>query len=341
MKQHEREFFIASIRTGKVELKNGLTIHSPTIEQNLRSCQIYKDALQEAYDDDVMTEEEMLEWMIQHDLWSSEKEERIKGLQKDIDRLKVEIYKAQNDENLVKQIRLYLRAGEKQLGDENRIKNQYYQNTCEGLANTDKFSWIIQNTTFKDNELYDFSEKGLQEVIGLWQLSMLGDSSCRELARNEPWRSLWSIKEHVKLFLNRDDQELTHNQKNLLIWSKMYDNIQESVDCPSKEVIDDDDMLDGWFIIQSEKREKERTSSDFESKTNEKISKSPEVFVMSKTEKDRSKIENMNDTNAKMVKKQRASVIKEKGTVGQDQFPDEVLRIKNQQAEAWKNSRGG
>ena len=49
----------------------------------------------------------------------------------------------------------------------------------------------------------------------------------------------------------------------------------------------------------------------------------------------------MNDTNAKMVKKQRASVIKEKGTVGQDQFPDEVLRIKNQQAEAWKNSRGG
>tara|TARA_Y100000004_G_scaffold190077_1_gene246651 strand:- start:176 stop:1201 length:1026 start_codon:yes stop_codon:yes gene_type:complete len=341
MKQHEREFFIASIRTGKVFLDNNITIHSPTVEQNLRSINIYKDAFQEAYDDEVMTEEEMLDWMIEHDLWSSEKEERIKGLEKDIERLKVEIYKAKNDENLVKQIRLYLRAGEKQLVNENKIKNQYYQNTCEGLANTEKFSWIIENTTFKGDELYDFSGMELQQVIGLWQLSILKDSCCRELARNEPWRTLWSVREHTKLYLNKDDQELTHNQKNLLIWSKMYDNIQESIDCPSKEVIDDDDMLDGWFIIQAEKREKERATSDFESNTNDRISQSDEVFVVSGTEKDRRRTEGMNSAHAKTIKKQRAAVIREKGTAQQHDFADEKLRIQNQQAEAWKNKRGG
>ena len=46
------------------------------------------------------------------------------------------------------------------------------------------------------------------------------------------------------MFLNATEGELTYNQKNLMIWSQMYDNIQETLDCPSKEVIEDDDILD-------------------------------------------------------------------------------------------------
>ena len=39
----------------------------------------------------------------------------------------------------------------------------------------------------------------------------------------------------------------------IVIWSKMYDNVQESIDAPIQSVMEDDDALDGWFIVQNRK----------------------------------------------------------------------------------------
>ena len=111
---------------------------------------------------------------------------------------------------------------------------------------------------------------------------------------------------------------------------EMYDTFKE-----------DDDMLDGWFIIQSKKRDQEKAESEFENSTNDKIKNSSEVFVVARSERDKYRVEGMNDMQSKVIKKQRAATIKEKGSVGQHEFKDEIMRIKNQQAEAWKNKRGG
>ena len=54
----------------------------------------------------------------------------------------------------------------------------------------------------------------------------------------------------------------------------MYDNIQESLDYPSEDVVEDDDMLDGWLIIQKQKRDKERAVSELENTTKNKDRKS-------------------------------------------------------------------
>ena len=311
-------------------------------EQNLRACMEYNKAYDEAYSDNVMTENEMLNWMIERGLWSKGKEEKIKGLEKDIDRLKVEIYNARNDERLARQIRSYIRAGQVQLKKANLEKNEYYSNTCEGLAATKKLAWTIENTTYDGEKLYDFSEITIEEILMIYQNSLLSESKIRELARTEPWKSIWSVSEKggFKIFFNKSDEDLTYNQKGLLIWSQMYDNLQESVDCPTKDVIDDDDMLDGWFIIQSKKREKERAESEFENSTNEKIKNSSEIFVVAKTDKDKQRIESMNDTNSQVIKRQRAKVLEKQGAAEQHHFPDEILRIKAKQTEAWKNKGG-
>ena len=65
------------------------------------------------------------------------------------------------------------------------------------------------------------------------------------------------------------------------MWSSLYDNIQESPDCPSNEVINDDDMLDGWMIIQKRNREQAKLQKDAENKFgNKKISNADEVFIV-------------------------------------------------------------
>ena len=118
MKQHEREYFISRIRSRIYTIKiNGLTlkIYQPTIEEEFEINQIFQESYAQALEDEFMTEEQALEFMIERGLWTDEDDQKIEGLKKDIERLKVEIYNARNNDRLKQEIRAYLRAGEKQL----------------------------------------------------------------------------------------------------------------------------------------------------------------------------------------------------------------------------------
>lgn len=344
MKQHEREFFISCIRSGKsIVTTDDIKLHiiPPTLDQVMESCEVYNEIYEKAFADEMMCESDMDSWMKEHGIWSDEEDKKIKGLKDDIERLKIEIYNARYDEKLKETIRLYIRAGERQLVDLLHLKNQYYNNTCEGVATTEKVSWLIKNTTTKDGKPYDFSEIGLPYVIAQWQKTVLNEKDIRELSRNEPWRSIWIIhtKGQVDLFNNRyNNLDYTINQKNIIVWSQMYDNIHESLECPSKDVIDDDDMLDGWFLIQAKKREQKTVENEFEkSVKSDKIKSSGEVFVMSKGSKHAKQIESLNTAGAKADKAQRMAVIKQQGTATQDQFADVRREHGNKRAAMYKN----
>jgi hypothetical protein len=339
MKQHEREFFIYTIRSGKVFLPHNIVIHPPTLELIIESLQKYNEAYEIALSDSIMTEEEMSAWMKIQGLWNSYNDQKIEDLQKKLENLKVNIYEARQDKKSINSIRPVIRNTEYLLSQELSQKNTFFINTCEGMASTEKTSWLIQNTTYKNKKLYDFSDLLLTQVIDYWHESFLSETKCRELARNEPWKSLWITREKagIELFLNAKNGELTYNQKNLMIWSQMYDNIQESLDCPSKEVIDDDDLLDGWFITQNRKREKEKLEKEFESSTqNSKIKQSSEVLIMSRDKDKTKKIQEMNSKEAKDLIKSREKLLDKKGTVNAGEFLDEKNSIRLQQMESAK-----
>lgn len=347
MKQHEREYFISCVRSGIFFLRyRGLTlkVHSPTIEQDIEACRVYNDAYDEAYLDEAMDEGEMFEWMEHKGLWTEEDESRVEGLEKDIEKCKVEIYRARNNSAQREHIRKYIRAGEEQELEMMLKKNQYRANTCEGMAEQAKWEYIIKNCTTLNGELYNFQDAALDYVLSCFRSSILSEGEIRELARSEPWKSLWVVSDKARssLFYN-NDRELTLDQKNLIIWSKMYDNIQESLECPNDDVIDDNDMLDGWFIIQRKKREKEKAEAEFESGTkNEKIKNSPEIFVMT-TQDDKSRVENMNDIGGRMTIKQRESAMRqnESGITTQNEFLDEKLKLQRATNKQYKGKFGG
>jgi hypothetical protein len=348
MKHHERELFIYTIRTGNTYIEYNdleLVIVPPTFEQNVRACKLYEKTYEQAYIEDIMTEDETLCWMEERELWTNEDEQKVKGLEKDLERLKIEIYNARNNDQLKERIRLYIRAGEKQLQEKLQEKNQYFTNTCEGIASTEKTSYIIKNTTFLNKELYNFDELSMSHILMEWQSSFLSEKQCRELARTEPWKSLWTVREssNIQLFENPRNTDLTYNQKNILIWSQMYDNIQESLDCPTNDVINDDDMLDGWFIIQGKKRDKERAEKEFENNVkSDKIKNASEVYMVANSNKDKDRIDSMNNVHGQTIKKQRMSLIKQKGSVGQQEFFDEKLRIQSQATNMFKGHvKGG
>ena len=348
MKQHEREFFISLVRIGKVYIEYKdleLAIIPQTVEQTVRSCQAYNKAYEQCYYDGLMTQDETEQWMQERGLWTYEDEEKLKGLQKDLEKLKVEIFNARNNDQLKERIRLYIRVGEKQLQEHNDKKFQYFNNTCEGIASLEKTSYIVKNTTYLNEQLYDFDEVSLSYVIKEWHDSILSEKQLRELARTEPWKSLWVIKDKsdIKLFFKEANQELTHNQKNMVIWSQLYDNIHESLDCPSQDVIDDDDMLDGWFIIQNKKRDKDRAEKEFEENVkSDKIKNASEVFIATNNKKDIDRVNSMNSIHGQNIKQQRFNTLKHKGSVEQHEFQDEKLRIQTQSTNMYKGKfKGG
>lgn len=342
MKQHEREYFIARIRSGIVRIKlenQTLIIYPLTLEQELEAQEIHLLAYRKAQEDGVLTQDEILENLRERGVWTEADDNKEKGLEKDIERLKVELFQNKSKSDLVKQIRIYLEAGKKQLNEIINKKHQYFDNSCEGMSQIEKVKKVISLSCYNQNgEIYDFEEYPIDYIMQLYGYQLLSEKTLRELARSEPWRSTWVLKDSnaYDLFANRGKQ-LTQDQRGLLVWSKMYDNVQESLDCPSDDVVEDDDMLDGWFILQKRKRDSERAKSDISKATsNSKISNASEIFVVANSKQDAEKINNANSIHAQNIKKQRAAVLEKRGEAVDLDFKDQQLRAVTQQNEMFK-----
>lgn len=344
MKQHEREFFISVLRSGNKYLKLGnirLCIKPMTYVQCIESLEEYNDSYDKALLDGLMTEEESLEMMKQTGIWTSFEDKKVEGMQKDMEKLKIEIYNNRAKARIRERIRGFIRQAERSLIELLSTKSSYFSNTCEGIALLDKASWIIKNTTYCNDKKYEFKDFPIEYVISKSREMSLEEVTVRELARSEPWDSLWRMKDkvQVKLFYNDENSEITDDQKNITMWSQLYDNVQESMEAPTKDVIQDDDLLDGWLIVQGKKREKEKLEREFENKTGDKIKDANEVFVMGGSKEENETIEDMNDVNAQNIKRKRSRTLASRGEAQQHHFEDEMLRRRSEINQQYKDKR--
>jgi hypothetical protein len=342
MNLDEREYFVSRLRCGYWFIKQGdiaLQVKTPTIEDEFLSNQLYKESFIEYRRQGIMTEDEMLEWRIDNGLWSEEKDKKIKGIEKDIENMKVEVFNNRNVEQRREQARMLVRAGERTLDKYTKERDEYYSQTCEGLASEIRQQYIFKRCCFQGDKLYEFADNAnIDNWFILWAKEILKSPQIRELARTDPWRSVWAMKDHSKLFLN-EGRELSVDQKNIIIWSQMYDNVQESMESPTDDVVEDDDMLDGWFIVQRRKHEHEKAKSEIEDRiSNDKISSSDEIYVMADSRKEADNINNLNSTHGKIIKKQREAVVRAKGEAQDLDFKDRQLDVRAQSNAMFKGT---
>ena len=340
MKQHERDYFVSRIRNGKYRIqifKKELEILSPTIEDEYYINKAYMDGMESSLYEGFKTNEEMVSWMVEKNLWSYNEDADLKMYQQKVKDLKIDIYNARNSIKLRERVRSEIRNTEFQVSKLNQKKSAYYNNTCEGIATVEKISEFLKRCTFFKGELYDFEELPVDLVSSKYYSLFLTEQQIRELARNEPWRTIWNLNDtNSVLLFNNGDRELSHDQKNIMVWSKMYDNVQESMDCPQDDIIKDDDMLDGWFLVQGKKRDEERSKSEVDN-LNPKVAGSQEVYLMANSKEDRRRIDSLNSFESSVIKKQREQVIKSKGSASQLDFPDEKLKAQRMQTEGMRN----
>lgn len=340
MNQYEREFFISRIVSGYLRIRINdsiLRVYGPSIDTMYEANEIYLSTIKEAEANHCLSDDDILEMMYLKNLWTKEEDEELEvTLPKHLEWWKCELYNNYEDEKERDRIKLYLDKVKTSISALFNKKHSFDYMTCHGTAIFARWQHIIEKSTYTENKKKcDWNKYNIMSVMDQINKNNMTDSIIREIARTDPWRTTWmSAKKGKTRIFKRAGTDMTDDQKRLISWSSLYENVLDSPDCPNKLIIEDDDAFDGWLIIQNKAREKENERKS----TMNKVSRAKNVegaemfYVASDTDKnalfrtsDIDKIYNLNDPSSRNVVKQRLSLIQERGSVSEHELPDIIL----------------
>ena len=99
----------------------------------------------------------------------------------------------------------------------------------------------------------------------------------------------------------------------------MYERIAEHPEAPPDRVLNDDDALDGWLIIQQRERDKKQKKSV---QLNDNQKDAQEIYIPANSLEEVQEINSMNEGMAKAIRQSRTKAIREKGEVAEQNLPD-------------------
>lgn len=306
----------------------------------LEASHVYSETLYECSFTGVLTETDMLEVMMKNGLWSSEEENELQSSSIKLDALKVDMYQRfiGFQSRRMEQARRMASRLRKRQDELSRRRHKYDLYTQTGLAHALKLQYLVSRNTKDANhnpiDLEAESDWMTRAVLEEYSSNRPSELALRKLSQNPRWRMVWASGKQESGVFGVPSVWLTEEQQNLIAWSKMYDNIHEHPEMPSKEVMEDDDLLDGWIILEQKKREKEQRE-----RTGDKQGKpgAQETFIPAETQEDAQRIEGMNDQSMAFVKRQRMAALKNRKVVNEQNMPDSKQTISVQAAQQFRD----
>lgn len=344
MENYQREFLISRIRSGYIPVlldNKQYIIYQPRTTTQLKAQEKYIESYTHAKELELLDDDDIYELLCATGLWSDTKEHELEEvLPGHIEYWKIELYNSLLKSNTRDTIRKYLATAKKEYYNLHNIRHSLDHMTCAGYANYVKNMYVIIYNTRHKNKRVDWERIDVNQVMNSYYSATIDNDTMRMLSRTYPWSGLWStLKQNGRIFNNPD---LTQEQQSLVSWSIMYDKIYESPDCPPEEVMDDDDMLDGWLLITKRKREADKQKQELQNKIGGKMQNADDVFLIAETPSDAQKIELLNDPHISKIKKQRINQIKgASGDILEQQLNDVKMKRAMQIRQAYVNTVKG
>lgn len=303
-----------------------------------RASILYEEVIESLKFDSIMSSEEALNQAKIIGAWSNEEEEKLEKLEKHVESLKISAYKNYFNPDHVNQVKKQITKINAGIKKAYYRKYKFYEVTKEYYANLVKRQFLIalsirnsNNQPVYSQDSFWFSDGRLINIfMHLQDQNYISTEEYREIARAEPWRNIWSCGKHTDLF-GAPPTEWSNDQRILCSFSKMYDNVYESPECPPDEVINDDVLLDGWFLVQKEERKK-RSKENMMDKMFGQGKDGDHVFMVADTPQQAKQILEMNDPQAMNVIRAREQKLKQAKDqpVSHDQLPDVQMDLKMQ-----------
>ncbi len=334
----DSERIVARIISGLLVLRlqgRRFILSNPTRLQRYFAQEVYAESFASAAEEDLFqTDDEVVAFLASRSLWSDDDERKLVGLPKDIEKMKEGMFEHRLQSNKVQSVRGHLRAARTQWGELYTRRHAHDALTCNGHAALARGRYLVGcglrtesgKKVFQHEDFWKDQSGLLEAAVNGFAASRLSEDTLREIARTDPWRGIWAAKKSEASVFGKSVVDLTDEQRSLTNWSVLYDSIRSHSECPPEDVIEDDDMLDGWLSIQRKKSEKNTAQKGAEDTIkNSKIKNSQEIFLMADTPKDAQRINDLNDAVAKRTKAQRLRHLKEKGQVDEWNMPDTKL----------------
>ncbi len=314
---------------------------APSPAYKLQASILYDSTLRECELLGILTPEQMLEIMISNNLWSMDEETELNSTPARLDALKLEMYNryCNFQSTRVEQVRKTLDAMRQRQGELSRRKHQYDFYTTSGLAEHIRLQFLISKNLVNEEEkkiedIEERSEFWLSQIMQSYMTNKPDELQLRQLAKYPKWRMIWSSGRQEGRVFGVPSVWLTEEQQAVISWSKLYDNVNEHPESPPDEVIEDDDLLDGWIIAEQNKRTKERKERD---KGGRNKRGAQEVFIPAESSEDAKRIEGLNDASEQFVKRQRMAALKKQGQVSEQHMPDSKQQISIQAAQQFRD----
>lgn len=341
MTEAERELLVHRIGSGLTRVRvegDVYYLRGPTPQERYEAALVYEEQFADSAEQQVLTEVDALAHLMAQGLWSENDEKELKTLEDNIDKLKVGLFRSLLREHDREMARKTLHVTRQRFEQLFLAKHQLDHLTCSGIAQLAKTKYLASRCLLDEHHRpvwpnhECWRKRGtslLDKALSTLAKLRVTEKQYRELARKEPWRSLWSCKTVEGAVFGKPATELSDEQRTLILWSKIYDSAFEHPDCPDDFVIQDDDMFDGWMIVQREEREKQQKERAGAKATgNEKINNSGEVFHIAQSDDDVRRIEEMNSVESAALKKQRMKYLKKEGVVQEGHMPDSRIKIR-------------
>jgi len=283
-----------------------LYIHEPTPELMYDSHEIYDEAYDLAYGKGVYVKSEILPILLENNYWSPLDDKEAERLQKEVENKKLECFQNFVHKKQLLRLKRELQHLQKRW-TKSLIKKTYLDHlTCEGVANYARSMWIISKTTkLPDGSDYGWTELSLPQVVNFYNENKIDEKMLRKVARSEPWTGMWHGGKGTEIF-GVPFTRIDGYQSRLCSYARMYDNVNQHPESPNEKIIEDDVCLDGWFIFQKRKEERDKKQSEIDGMiTNEKIRNSDEIYVVAQNREDASEIYNINDPTARNIIRER------------------------------------
>lgn len=291
---------------------------------------------------DWIKEEDILGLLINIGLWSPMLEKELINMPTQIEDAKVNLFKNYINPSKVKSSKKTLKTLNNRYNFLYHIRHSFDHATRIGYSDSLKAQYILLNSLYDENFTKIFTDNDnlnlhlLNSLSSTIQENNIPINIFKQIARSDIWRNYWlTNKERI---FDKPATEWTDEQKTLVVITKMYDNAYEHPECPPDSVIDDDDMFDGWMILQKRENEKEKNKKRTEKLLGNKLDKAGEVFVMASSPEEATNIYDLNDINAKQtIIERNNTMLKSQTPIEESQLPDVQRNIIMEQNKLYKD----
>jgi len=312
-----------------------LKVYSPTLRLLHRASSYLEEvALENAYDERHMYSSFAKQLLLVNRIIPFNVEEVLETIAKEIEELKIDMFMNYTDAKRLEAIRTRLRLTENKQEDYQSKLHSFDHLTLEGYLNFVKYQYLLSKTIYYKGKRYldNVSMYEMDKVVSIVNRVRISIKEYRQLARDDGWRSYYNS---VKKSPFKNIQKVTEEQRYLLSFTHMYDSAYKSSDCPSDVVIQDDDIFDGWLLVQRKKYNETQQNNEVDQLLKSRgVKDGGEVFITTKDREYADKINSMNTTQSKIIKQQRSDVINKHGKAEDKDFHDVKVAKQQQTTQA-------